>query len=147
MIPFNPLRQQQATGRELRRALVADAHHLERERVLSALSEEYDVTFASGEDETVEAIQQAMPDLLIAEVELAQGNGFALCERVRALPHTERLPILLLTRRAAMPDKIAGFQAGADDYVVKPLDARLFHARIRLLCRIKRLEGPHDIGA
>jgi DNA-binding response OmpR family regulator len=50
------------------------------------------------------------------------------------------MPIMLLTSCATLQDKVAGFQAGADDYVVKPFDAQHLMARIRLLARIKRLE-------
>ena len=52
------------------------------------------------------------------------------------------LPIMLLTSLTTIQDKVAGFEAGADDYVVKPFDARHLVARIRLLSRIKRLELP-----
>jgi DNA-binding response OmpR family regulator len=50
------------------------------------------------------------------------------------------MPFMFLTSRATLQDKIAGFQAGADDYIVKPFDAQRLIARIRLLARIKRLE-------
>ena len=53
---------------------------------------------------------------------------------------TEKTPIMLLTARATVQDRVAGYNAGADDYVVKPFDARLFHARIRLLARIKGIQ-------
>jgi DNA-binding response OmpR family regulator len=52
----------------------------------------------------------------------------------------DTMPVMLLTSCAALEDKVAGFQAGADDYVVKPFDAHHLIARIRLLARIKRLE-------
>ncbi len=129
------------------RVLVVESNPVARERVLSALRDNYTVVFAGGLAEALAAVQAERPDLLISEVDLDDGDGFALCEQVRAHAEWERLPIMLLTQRASIQDKIAGFQSGADDYVVKPLDSRLFHARIRLLCRLKGLEGPRDIGA
>ena len=54
------------------------------------------------------------------------------------------LPIMLLTSLTTLQDKIAGFDAGADDYVVKPYDARHLMARIRLLTRMKNLEQQDD---
>ncbi|MGH2481469.1 MAG: response regulator transcription factor, partial [Ktedonobacteraceae bacterium] len=59
-------------------------------------------------------------------------------------PVLHHLPIMLLTTLATLQDKVAGFEAGADDYVVKPFDARHLLARIRLLSRIKRLEYEKD---
>ena len=52
---------------------------------------------------------------------------------------------MLVTSRSSTADKVAGFQAGADDYVVKPLDSRLFSARLRLLLRLKGIERPRDL--
>lgn len=125
--------------------LVVDDNSAARERVRAALGEGYSVRFAAGAAEALESVQAELPDLLVSEVDLPDGNGLALCESVRQLPFGDRLPIMLLTCRSDIRDKVAGFQAGADDYVVKPFDTRLFHARIRLLCRIKGLERPrHD---
>lgn len=127
--------------------LVVDGNPTARERVCQALGETYALRFVSGVAEALDAVRTHAFDLVVSEVDLPEGNGLRLCEQVRRLPGTEHLPILLLTSRASIQDKVAGFQAGADDYVVKPLDLRLFHARLRLLYRIKRLERPRDIGA
>ena len=89
--------------------------------------------------EAVEAIGRQRPNLIISEVDLPDGSGLELCEWVRAHPATNGIPFLLLTTRAEIDDKVAGFLAGADDYVVKPIDARFFSARIRLLFRLKSL--------
>ncbi len=120
--------------------LVVESNLAARERVLAALGESYTVRFASGAREALAAVNEQLPDLLVTEMDLEDGDGLALCEQVRAHPTGSRLPIMLLTSRTGIRDKVAGFQAGADDYVVKPLDTRLFYARVRLLCRIKGLE-------
>ena len=80
------------------------------------------------------------PDVLICEVSLGRESGLELCRFIRSTPSLHSLPIMLLTSFATLQDKIAGFEAGADDYVVKPFDVRHLVARIRLLSRIKRLE-------
>lgn len=80
------------------------------------------------------------PDILIAEVVVGQESGLDLCRYVRSISSLRQLPIMLLTSMATLQDKVAGFQAGTDDYVVKPFDAHHLMARIRLLARIKRLE-------
>lgn len=124
------------------RVLVVESDAGERETVRAVLSEQYAVEFVAGAREAIEAVQTMRPQLIVSELDLIDGDGLGLCEQLRALPGAEHLPIMLLTRRASIHDKVAGFQAGADDYVVKPLDARLFPARIRLLCRIKGIEHP-----
>lgn len=80
------------------------------------------------------------PDMLISEVALLSECGLELCQYVRHTPELDALPVMLLTSCATLQDKVAGFEAGADDYVIKPFDAHHLVARIRLLARIKRLE-------
>jgi len=85
-------------------------------------------------------LAEGPPDVLICEVSIGPESGLELCRYIRSTPSLNALPIMLLTSLATLQDKIAGFEAGADDYVVKPFDARHLVARIRLLSRIKRLE-------
>ena len=85
-------------------------------------------------------LAEGPPDVLICEVSIGSESGLDLCRYIRSTPSLYALPIMLLTSLATLQDKIAGFEAGADDYVVKPFDARHLAARIRLLSRIKRLE-------
>ncbi len=87
-------------------------------------------------------LETNLPDVLICEILLGQENGLDLCRSIRSTPSLRHLPIMLLTSLTTIQDKVAGFEAGADDYVVKPFDARHLVARIRLLSRIKRLELP-----
>ncbi len=97
--------------------------------------------------EAVEAIGRQRPNLIISEVDLSDGSGLELCEWVRAHPETNGIPFLFLTSRAQIDDKVAGFLAGADDYVVKPIDARFFSARVRLLFRLKALAQQPPSGS
>lgn len=85
-----------------------------------------------------------VPDVLICEVCIGQESGLELCQFIRSTPSLYYLPVMLLTSLATLQDKIAGFEAGADDYVIKPFDARHLVARIRLLSRIKRMEQNQD---
>ncbi len=81
------------------------------------------------------------PDLLITEVLLNQESGLDLCSSIRTGEESlQKLPIMLLTSLMTLRDKVRGFEAGADDYVVKPFDGHYLIARIKLLARIKRLE-------
>jgi DNA-binding response OmpR family regulator len=129
------------------RVLVVEESGPARERIKAALGEHYTVNFVHGASQALAAVRTDQPDLLVSEVDLPDGSGLRLCEELRTLPEAAQLPIMLLTSRSGIQDKVAGFQAGADDYVVKPLDQRLFAARLRLLCRIKRIERPrHDVA-
>jgi DNA-binding response OmpR family regulator len=132
---------QHASHDEPLHVLVVDPNKTARARVQLALGAAYDVRFVDTKAEAVAALSQRLPDLVVSEIDLPSESGLALCEYVRSLPEGVRLPIMLLTGRETIQDKVAGFQAGADDYVVKPLDPRLFFARVRLLCRIKSIQA------
>lgn len=79
-------------------------------------------------------------DLIITDIILPKINGVELCRQIReAHPH---LPIIMLTALGTTDDKVEGFDAGADDYLVKPFDFRELHARIKAL--LKRKENIHE---
>jgi DNA-binding response OmpR family regulator len=122
------------------RVLVVESNLSAREGVVQALAEHCALTFASGQREALAMIGVEQPDLIVTEVDLAEGDGISLCADLRRQPQTERLPLMLLSGRASVQDRVAGYSAGADDYVVKPFDSRLLHARLRLLARIKGLQ-------
>lgn len=90
--------------------------------------------------EAKELLRESVPDVLICEALLGEESGLELCRYVRKTSFLRHIPVMILTSHTALQDKIAGFDAGADDYVVKPFDARHLVARIRLLSRIKRIE-------
>lgn len=126
--------------------LIVDPEEALHEQVEQTLRGLFVLRHARTAAEALEAIERQRPNLIISEVDLPDGSGLQLCEWLRAHPATVRMPILLLTTRAAIDDKVAGFLAGADDYVVKPIDPRFFSARIQLLFRLKALEQKPPSG-
>lgn len=97
--------------------------------------------------EALRSLSRSLPDVLVSEVKLGEESGLALCRAIRKDPALRHLPIMFLTSHTTLQDKVAGFDAGADDYVVKPFDTRHLLARIRLLARIKRLQLRDDLSA
>jgi DNA-binding response OmpR family regulator len=79
-------------------------------------------------------------DLLLLDVMLPELDGISLCQRLRS--HGYRMPVLMLTARDTVSDKIAGLDAGADDYVVKPIDLQELFARVRALLRRGSATSP-----
>lgn len=116
------------------------------DKIRQALGSGFIVHNAQSLAEAKRYLEEHIPDVLICEVQLGQENGLDLCRFIRKTSYSplRRIPIMLLTSLTTLQDKVAGFDAGADDYVVKPFDARHLMARIRLLSRIKRLEKQND---
>jgi len=121
-----------------------DSDPIGRDRIKQALGNGFVVRCASSQAEAMDCLETNLPDVLICEILLGQENGLDLCRFVRNTSALRRLPIMLLTSLTTFQDKVAGFDAGADDYVIKPFDTRHLMARIRLLSRIKRLEQRDD---
>ena len=105
-----------------------------------ALGNDFSVQCVGSIAEAKLCLATHTPDVLISEVMVGQESGLDLCRALRGDPAQRHLPIMLLTSLATLHDKVAGFDAGADDYVVEPFDVRHLIARIRLLSRIKRME-------
>ena len=122
--------------------LFVDSDPNGRNKIQQALGNGFVVQYASSLIEAKLCLEANLPDVLICEVLLGQENGLDLCRAIRNTPSLRHIPIMMLTSLTTIQDKVAGFEAGADDYVVKPFDARHLVARIRLLSRIKRLELP-----
>jgi len=101
------------------------------ERTLSA--EGYEVTTAADGGSALAAVERAVPDLVVLDISMAGLDGLDVCRRLRSKGLA--LPILLLTARDAVADRVAGLDAGADDYLVKPFAAEELLARVRALNR------------
>ena len=105
------------------------------ERTLTA--EGYDVRAAADGGAALVEVERAVPDLILLDVTMPGMDGLAVARRVRG--RGLATPILLLTARDAIEDRVAGLDAGADDYLVKPFAAEELSARIRALLRRGRV--------
>jgi two-component system, OmpR family, response regulator len=104
-----------------------------------ALSEEgYDVDLAEAGLEAVVAVERSVYDAIVLDVMLPDLDGFEVCRRIRALGCGA--PTLMLTARDRLDDRVAGLDAGADDYLTKPFALPELFARLRALLR----RGPID---
>ncbi len=101
------------------------------ERTLAA--EGYGVSSVGDGGAALAAVEQSVPDLLVLDLGLPGVDGLTVCRRLRSKGLA--LPILVLTARDAVADRVAGLDAGADDYLVKPFAAEELLARVRALLR------------
>jgi two-component system response regulator MprA len=101
------------------------------ERTLAA--EGYEVTVAGDGGEALAAVERVAPDVIVLDVALPSMDGLAVSRRLRS--RGLGTPILMLTARDAVPDRVSGLEAGADDYLVKPFAIAELVARLRALTR------------
>jgi two-component system phosphate regulon response regulator PhoB len=101
----------------------------------------YEVTLAASADQARLEIDRVLPDLVILDWMLPGQSGLAFAKRLRGETRTRELPIIMLTARADEGDKVAGLDAGADDYLTKPFSTHELMARIRAVLRRKAPEA------
>ncbi len=125
--------------------LVADDDPSVRQALERALRfEGYRVAQAADGADTLAQIAAKRPDLVLLDVMMPGISGLEACRRLRA--DGDRTPVLMLTARDALADRVAGLDAGADDYLVKPFALQELLARVRaLLRRTSPLVGQEDV--
>jgi len=113
--------------------VVDDDPPLRRMLERTLVAEGFDVTVAADGGGALAAAERAAPDVIVLDVAMPAPDGLAVARRLRAkgLP----TPILMLTARDAVPDRVAGLEAGADDYLIKPFAVQELVARLRALTR------------
>ncbi len=99
-----------------------------------------DVVFAANGEEALVRLREALPDLVISDVNMPHMDGFELLKRIRSQAATKALPVILLTGRGDTEDVVAGMGLGADDYLIKPFALRELMARVR--AKIERPSVP-----
>jgi putative two-component system response regulator len=112
------------------------------ERMLSA--EGYSVQSAADGAIALRMIEAEPPDLIVSDIDMPNLDGLELCRKVKENPLTRLLPFILITGLADRANRIAGIEAGADDFLGKPFDSQELKARVRSLLRLKRYTDELD---
>ena len=103
------------------------------------VKEGFDVRIAGDGGKALEEFQKKEPDLILLDIMLPVMDGWAVCAKVR---ETSKVPIIMLTAKSEVFDRIQGLEMGADDYIVKPFEMKELLARINAVLR--RTEIPED---
>src|SRR2546429_2116480 len=125
------------------RILVVDDDRAVRDALRRALTlGGYEVQVAEGGEAGLAQVAAGQPDAMVLDVMMPDLSGIEVCRHVRRAG--DRIPILMLTARDAISDRVEGLDAGADDYLVKPFDVDELKARVRALLRRIGGEGDPD---
>ena len=125
------------------RLLVVDDDRAVRESLRRALAlEGYEVDLAEDGADALAQVASATPDAIVLDVLMPDVDGLTVCKRLR--DEGNRVPVLMLTARESVGDRVAGLDSGADDYVVKPFALEELLARLRALLRRGDAAAPGD---
>ncbi|HEX9979094.1 MAG TPA: PAS domain S-box protein [Flavobacterium sp.] len=116
--------------------LIADDNADMRDYIMSLLHKKFNVITAVNGRDALEKIKQERPSLILSDVMMPEMDGIELLKIVKEQPETSDIPIILLSARAGEESRIAGYDTGADDYLVKPFSAKELIARINAQLKV-----------
>jgi diguanylate cyclase (GGDEF)-like protein len=130
-----------ADGTQAARILIVDDHE-DNIELLRARLEAWGYTSESASDgaEALEKIEKSPPDLVLLDVMMPKVDGIEVARRVKSNASLPFIPIIMQTALDATENKVEGLEAGADDYITKPIDFAELKARLQSMLRIKRLQ-------
>ena len=118
------------------RILIVDDDLFSRKLISATLVKGgYACTAVSSGAEALSYVAQETPDLIILDVMMPEMDGYELCAKLREMPQTARIPIIMLTGQDSLEEKVKGFEVGADDYITKPFQPMELLARVSVLLK------------
>jgi len=114
-----------------------------RSYITEILNNQYRINIAKDGMEGLDRSFEHIPDLIISDIMMPKLDGFQMCSRLKTDPRTSHIPIIMLTAKAAMKDKINGLETGADEYLIKPFEAEELKARIKNLLEQRKRMHEH----
>jgi DNA-binding response OmpR family regulator len=107
----------------------------------------YEVVTAASGKEALDKIEREQPDLVLLDVVMPEMSGYEVCRKLREIPETRILPVVMVTALDPSEERIKGIEAGADDFLTKPINQAELLARVRSLLRIKELHDTVQVQA
>jgi putative two-component system response regulator len=119
------------------RVLIVDDEESNRKLLTRLLGREYDVVTLQDGEEALALLERVDVDVVLLDVRLPGLDGFEVCSRLKVMPRTRLVPVVLVTGLDAREHRLRGIHVGADDFLTKPFDAEELHARLASLVRLK----------
>ena len=120
------------------KVLVVDDDRTVRNVICRALSEEYETVTAENGLDGIEKVQSENPDFVLLDVEMPGMNGYEVCRQLKADAATRNCSVIIVTSHSSVDHEVAALEAGAADFITKPLNAPLVRARVKTQLLVKK---------
>lgn len=122
------------------RILVVDDDELNREVIKEQLHEKYVLAFATNGKEALDLLVTFWPDIILLDIMMPGIDGYEVCRKIRADNRFSFIKILFISAKSTIDERLEGYEAGADDYLTKPVSQDELVAKIKVFLRLKRIE-------
>jgi DNA-binding response OmpR family regulator len=120
--------------------LAVDDNPVNIEIIEALLDEDHNLITATTGEEALKIAPDFRPDLILLDIMMPGMNGYEVCRRLRANSNLMYTKIILVSAKIMTPERLEGYEAGADDYITKPFDEDEFLAKVRVYLRLSTLE-------
>ena len=100
----------------------------------------YEIQLAHDGEEALAIVRERAPDIVITDIMMPRMDGYELCRRMRAMPATALLPVILVTSADPATERVKGIEVGADDFISKPVNWAELFGRVKRLLHVKALQ-------
>jgi CheY-like chemotaxis protein len=127
------------------RILIADDNEQNRELLEAYLSDEgHEILMAADGQQTIDVARKEIPDLILLDIMMPKLSGYEVCQKLKTDGTTHRIPVLVVTALKEMGDIQKAVDAGADDFLTKPVHRLELKTRVRSLLRVRHLTNERD---
>ena len=113
--------------------LITDDDPIMREMLDAILSDDYEVSVATSGQEGLQMANELQVDLILMDVDMPSPNGYETCHFLKEDPSTAEIPVIFLSARSSIEERLKGYEAGGDDYLIKPYQPDELKAKISIL--------------
>jgi CheY-like chemotaxis protein len=117
--------------------LTVDDEDINRQIMVDLLSDEFEIATALNGEECLHSVEKRTPDLILLDVNMPVMNGLAACQLLRKKPQTQNTPIIFVSALTSPKERLAGYTAGGDDYLIKPFDEDELKSKMAILLTAK----------